>query len=81
MFTKAHECAVVKFDDSLATTPEFGCHYIARDQHLEDHLHLVTGERNSDEVDEGDEYESVPAPHVEHDSIHFAFSNKERVTS
>lgn len=81
MFTKAHECAVVKFDDSLATTPEFGRDYIARGQHLKAHLHVVTGERNSNEVDEGGDYESVPPPHGEHDSIHFTFSNKEGSTS
>ena len=78
MLTKAREFTILKFDDSLRTAPEFGGDVGARGQHVQDHLHAVTAERNSDE---SDEYESVPSPHVEHDSIHFAFSNRERGTS
>ena len=62
MFTKSHEFTVLKLHETAA--PDFGFDYIARGQHVEDHLHVVTGERSSD-----DEYESVPSPNVEHDSI------------
>ncbi|HEY5110969.1 MAG TPA: hypothetical protein VII67_01420 [Acidimicrobiales bacterium] len=78
MFTQALEFTIVRFDDSLRATPEFDRHYIARGQHVEDHLHVVTDERNSDE---GGECASVPAPRFEHDSINFAFSNRDRGTS
>jgi hypothetical protein len=78
MFAKAHEFTVVKIDDSLRTTPDFGCDHLARGQHVDDHLHVVTGERSSDD---GDEHESVPSPPAEHGSLLFAIPNNERGTS
>jgi len=63
MFTSFHEFTVVKLHETTGTVPDFGFDYIARGQHVEDHLHVVTGERSNNERNE-DEF--VPSPDVEH---------------
>jgi len=60
MFTTFHEYTVIQLRESTETVPECFFDYIARGQHVEDHLHVVTGQRTSDV----DTYESVPSPHV-----------------